>query len=64
VPSNSARLRNGASRGGPDPKMQRTGMLAVVLQQWMTSLDLNATALQCWTSIQANCGINACTIWA
>jgi len=46
----------------PDPKMARMGKLAVVLEEWMTQLDLNATALQCWTSIQANYGINACTI--
>lgn len=46
----------------PDPKMARMGKLAVVLEEWMKQLDLNATALQCWTSIQANYGINACTI--
>ena len=46
----------------PPPSMLRMGKLAVVMEEWMKQLDLNATALQCWTSIQANYGINACTI--
>jgi L-fucose isomerase-like protein len=36
--------------------------LAVVLADWMTQYDVKATALQCWTSIQKNYGINACAI--
>jgi L-fucose isomerase-like protein len=36
--------------------------LAIVLSNWMAEYNLNASALQCWTSIQKNYGINACTI--
>ena len=46
----------------PDPPLVRMAKLAIVLEDWMRRHDLNATAIQCWTSIQANYGINACTI--
>ena len=36
--------------------------LGIVLDDWMKNNDLQATALQCWTSIQKNYGINACTL--
>ncbi len=36
--------------------------LAAVIDNWMAENDLVATALQCWTSIQENYGINVCTI--
>lgn len=36
--------------------------LAIVVSDWMREYDLQATAFQCWTSIQQNYGINACTI--
>jgi L-fucose isomerase-like protein len=34
--------------------------LAVTLDEWMKENDLVATALQCWTSLQKNYGVNAC----
>ena len=30
--------------------------------EWMTRLDLDATAIQCWSSLQQNYGVNCCTI--
>jgi L-fucose isomerase-like protein len=30
--------------------------------EWAASLDLHATALQCWSSLQANYGVNCCTL--
>jgi len=36
--------------------------LAIVVDDWMAANDLRATAVQCWTSIQQNYGINACTL--
>jgi L-fucose isomerase-like protein len=35
---------------------------AVTLDEWMKENDLVATALQCWTSLQKNYGINACGV--
>jgi L-fucose isomerase-like protein len=34
----------------------------VALTRWMNELDIDATALQCWNSIQKNYGINVCTL--
>lgn len=50
------------SDGVPDRSMVLMAKLAIVLSDWMAAYDLRATALQCWTSIQQNYGINACTI--
>ena len=46
----------------PSPAMMRMAKLGVVISDWMHANDLQATALQCWTSIQKNYGINACTL--
>jgi L-fucose isomerase-like protein len=40
-------------------KMARLG---IAIDDWMAANDLDATAIQCWTSIQQNYGINACTL--
>lgn len=36
--------------------------LGVVLLDWMEENDLDASAIQCWTSIQENYGVMACTL--
>ena len=36
--------------------------LGVVVLEWVDALDLDATAIQCWTSLQQNYGVNCCTI--
>jgi len=46
----------------PSPAMVRMAKLGVVISDWMQANDIQATALQCWTSIQKNYGINACTL--
>ena len=46
----------------PSPAIVRMAKLGVVISDWMEANDLQATALQCWTSIQKNYGINACTL--
>lgn len=46
----------------PAEAIDRMGRLAVVLDDWMTENDLQATAIQCWTSIQENFGICPCTV--
>jgi L-fucose isomerase-like protein len=35
---------------------------AVVVDDWMRSLSITATAIQCWSSMQKNFGVNVCTI--
>lgn len=46
----------------PPQSLVRMAKLGIVINDWMESLDLDATALQCWTSIQTNYGVNACTL--
>jgi L-fucose isomerase-like protein len=36
--------------------------LGIVLSEWMDEYDIDTTAIQCWSSIQQNYGVNACTI--
>ncbi|MBN2328943.1 MAG: L-fucose/L-arabinose isomerase family protein [Candidatus Omnitrophica bacterium] len=46
----------------PQAPMVKMAKLAVVLLDWMQENDLDATAIQCWSSIQENYGVNACAI--
>ena len=50
------------TEGVPSPALVKMAKLAVVLDDWMEANDLNATAIQCWNSIQQNYGVNACTL--
>lgn len=44
----------------PTPALVKMAKLGVVLDDWMAANDLDATAIQCWSSIQQNYGVNAC----
>lgn len=46
----------------PAGSLVRMAKFATVLDGWMDSLGLSATALQCWSSLQKNFGVNVCTI--
>lgn len=46
----------------PSQPLVLMAKLGVVLSDWMDEHDIDATALQCWESIQKNYGVNACTI--
>jgi L-fucose isomerase-like protein len=46
----------------PNRSLLRMAKLGVVLNDWMEENSLDATALQCWESMQRNFGINACTL--
>jgi L-fucose isomerase-like protein len=48
--------------GVPSPSILRMAKFGVALTRWMEALDVQATALQCWNSIQKNYGINVCTL--
>lgn len=50
------------SGGVPSPSILRMAKFGVALSGWMTALDIQATALQCWNSVQKNYGINVCTL--
>jgi len=46
----------------PADRLARMAKLGVVVDKWVGDNELDATAIQCWTSIQANYGINVCTL--
>ena len=46
----------------PNAPLVRMAKLGVIVSEWAASLDLHATALQCWSSLQANYGVNCCTL--
>jgi L-fucose isomerase-like protein len=45
----------------PDDKLVQIAKLDVVLHDFMQEHALDATAIQCWTSLQQNYGCNVCT---
>jgi L-fucose isomerase-like protein len=48
------------TKGVPEPSLVKMAKLGVVIDDWMKANGLNATAIQCWTSIQENYGVNVC----
>lgn len=46
----------------PPQSIVRMAKLGIVLDDWMQENDLQASALQCWNSLQKNYGINVCTL--
>lgn len=46
----------------PGSALTRMSKLAVVLLEWMDQNDLDASAIQCWSSMQQNFGVNVCTV--
>lgn len=46
----------------PPAALVRQAKLGVVIDEWMRANDLHASAIQCWTSLQRNYGINVCTL--
>lgn len=45
----------------PPAKLAQMARLGVVLDDFVAAHHLDATAIQCWTSVQANHGCNVCT---
>jgi len=48
--------------GVPPEKLIQMAKMGVVLTQWSEANCLDATAIQCWTSVQQNYGCNVCTL--
>jgi L-fucose isomerase-like protein len=51
-----------AAPGVPNPSLVLMAKFGIVVHEWMTALDLDASAIQCWSSLQQNYGVNCCTI--
>jgi L-fucose isomerase-like protein len=48
--------------GIPVKALVKMAKMAVVLEDWMDEHEVSATAIQCWTSMQKNYGVNVCTL--
>jgi len=48
--------------GVPSPALVKMAKLGVALDDWIAENEVDAVAFQCWTSIQKNYGVNACTL--
>jgi len=46
----------------PSAAVVKQAKLGVVIDDWMRANDLTASAIQCWTSLQKNYGVNVCTL--
>jgi len=50
------------AEGVPGGSLVRMAKLGIVISDWMAENDLQATAIQCWNSVQRNYGVNVCTL--
>ncbi len=48
--------------GIPAPSLVKMAKLGIILDDWMQRYGLDATAIQCWDSLQLNYGVNVCTL--
>lgn len=63
VQAKLAEIRSYAATAGvPDDKLLQMAKLGVVISDWMQANHLDASAIQCWTSMQQNLGVNVCTL--
>lgn len=46
----------------PPDAVVKQAKLGIVIDDWMAAYDLDASAIQCWTSLQQNFGVNVCTL--
>jgi L-fucose isomerase-like protein len=46
----------------PPAALARMARLGIALDDWIATNELDAIAFQCWTSLQENYGVNACTL--
>lgn len=50
------------TRDTPAAALDRMGRLGVVIDDWMAENNLQASAIQCWTSLEENYGVVPCTL--
>jgi L-fucose isomerase-like protein len=63
VRSKLAAIRRYAPAPGvPADRLVQMARLGAALSRWMEANALDATAIQCWTSVQQNFGCNVCTL--
>jgi len=48
--------------GIPEDKLLQMARFATVVDEWMDANDIDATAFQCWSSLQLNLGVSPCSV--
>jgi L-fucose isomerase-like protein len=51
-----------STQGVPADSLLRMAKFGVVVDRWVKDLELDGTAIQCWTSLQEFFGITSCTV--
>src|SRR5262249_50439774 len=46
----------------PEQALLKMAKLGAVIDDWMTTTDLQISAVQCWTSLEENLGVVPCTV--
>jgi len=63
VRSRMEQIRSYANcQGVPEESLLLMAKLGTVISDWMQQNDLDATAIQCWTALQQNYGVNVCAL--
>ena len=61
-PSSTRSRPTSHSPSAPPDRVVQMARLGVVIDDWMAENDLDASAIQCWHSLQENFGVNVCTL--
>lgn len=48
--------------GVPEDRLVQMAKMGLALDQWVAANEIDATAIQCWTSVQQTIGCNVCTL--
>jgi L-fucose isomerase-like protein len=48
--------------GVPEAALLKMAKLSAVVEQWMKAVDVQVSAVQCWTSLEENLGVVPCTM--
>jgi L-fucose isomerase-like protein len=57
------KIQRYVSTGGvPQPALMKMAKLGAVIDDWMKAVDVQISAVQCWTSMEENLGVVPCTV--
>jgi L-fucose isomerase-like protein len=51
-----------STSGIPQPALMKMAKLGAVIDDWMHAVDVQISAVQCWTSLEENLGVVPCTV--
>jgi len=51
-----------STSGIPQPALMKMAKLGAVIDEWMHAVEVQISAVQCWTSMEENLGVVPCTV--